>query len=454
MESKSWNFRLICSAKALRTMGFGLASVVLGLYLLERGFTKSEVGFLLSATLVQDAFLSTAFSALASRYNNRNLLFVSCTLMLTGALLIIAAQDKWVLAAAVVCGIVSPAGFEGGPFAAIEQSVLSKSQETASLTKALSIYNMVGFGGAALGALLAGFLTAILNTNSKLEIYQSILFGYALCAPLLAICYGILKFTPEQSHKQEEVEVKDIHISTASMSKHPKWRIWQLASLQSLDAFGGGFIVQSLLTLWFYQQYQLDASFLGNLFFWCNIIAACSFLVAPWVSKRIGLLRTMVFTHLPCSLTLCLLPFLPSKEWAAALLIARSFFSSMDIPVRQAFALLIVQERDRAFAAGLTSSSRAIAQSISPSLSGMLMQHFFLASPLLIAGITKSAYDILLYFAFRDLPIDSVTEQEKHISSVSEDPLLLKEDAEAETARALPHTRETAPALVSTGERA
>ncbi|MBX9571024.1 MAG: MFS transporter [Candidatus Obscuribacterales bacterium] len=421
------NFTLICSAKALRTLGFGLASVVLGLYLLERGFSKTEVGVLLSATLIQDAVLTTAFSALASKYNNRHILFLSCALMFFGALLIAFSQDKWILAIAVVCGIISPAGFEGGPFAAIEQSILSRAQRTEELTKVLSVYNMVGFGGAALGALLAGSLVAAFSSFSKLEAYQFVLVAYALCTPVILLLYGMLKIAPlESAEKMKEPDPRSMNSSSNDSNYRKSW-IWQLAGLQSLDAFGGGFVVQSMLTLWFYQQYQLDAAFLGSLFFWCNIIAALSFTLAPWITRRIGLLRTMVFTHLPCSLTLCLLPFLPSKEWAAALLIARSFFSSMDIPVRQAYAMLLVPARDRAFASGLTSSSRAVAQSISPSLSGFLMQHFFLASPLICAGLAKSVYDILLYMSFRNIPLEGLGQHENsELSATSQtDPELL-----------------------------
>ncbi len=422
-------------------MGFGLASVVLALYLIERGFTKPEVGMLLSATLIQDAILTTSVSALASRFSSRQLLFLSSSVMLIGALVLAFANDKWVLAIAVICGIISPAGFEGGPFAALEQSIVAKTQQASSLTKALSIYNMLGFGGAAMGALLAGLLlSGALKPASPLHAYQSILLAYAFCAPLLAVLYGLLKTAvgktsendsaTQKKQGPEPIGEQDLN---GQHQDAPKLnRLWQFAALQSLDAFGGGFIVQSMLTLWFYQQYQLDAIFLGSIFFWCNIIAAFSFLLAPWITKRIGLLQTMVFTHLPCSLTLCLLPFLPSKEWAAGLLIARSFFSSMDIPVRQAYSMLIVAEKDRAFAAGLTSSSRAIAQSLSPSISGFLMQHFFLASPLICAGIAKSAYDLLLYFAFKNVPLDGSTDSVEHKPSARKQPSIRPDTAAPE----------------------
>jgi len=181
--------------------------------------------------------------------------------------------------------------------------------------------------------------------------------------------------------------------------------IWQLAGLQCVDAFGGGFIVQSLLTLWFYQRYHVDATFLGPVYFCCNVIAALSFLFAPMIVRRVGLLNTMVFTHLPTSLALCVMPFLPTAWLAAGLLLLRAAFSSMDIPVRQAYTMLIVAEKDRPFAAGLTTSTRAIAQGIAPSLTGFLLQNVMSGLPLILAGTFKSIYDISLYFCFKKVPV-------------------------------------------------
>ena len=419
-------------------MGFGLASVILCLYLLERGFTKSEVGVLLTATLIQDALLTTAFSALASKLDSKRLLFWSSAIMFVGAIILAFAQDKWLLATAVICGIISPAGFEGGPFAALEQSIIAHSQQAAKLTKSLSTYNMLGFGGAALGALLAGVGLSQMKSLPTVEAYQILILVYAFCAPLLAVLYAMLN-TKWSAEQNPVTPAQCVSREPDKSTSKERFRIWQLAGLQSIDAFGGGFVVQSMLTLWFYQQYQVDATFLGNIFFWCNIIAAASFMVAPIVAKRFGLLQTMVFTHLPCSLTLCLLPFLPSAELAAGLLVLRSFFSSMDIPVRQAYAMLLVAEKDRAFAAGLTSSSRAMAQAIAPTISGILMQHFLTSTPLVFAGVCKSAYDLLLFFSFKNVPLSGGEQN------------LMQETQEGKSA--ISEAKSIEPALASNGAR-
>lgn len=425
----SKNLILLCIAKTIRTMGFGAISIVLALYLLERGFSSAEVGMLLSATLLEDALITTVAASVANRIGVRNVLFIACAVIVCGGIVLATAEAKWLLMLAVVCGIVSPAGYEGGPFAPLEQTIISNSTKTQKLTAAYSWYNMVGFAGAAVGALLAGACVAALKFTTTVVAYQTIFLTYSAGGLVLALIYALVYLKPLASNAKEsderpsltagqaqvaeqqersasDVMLRDVEPTTAGYAlTSSKRRIWQLAGLQSIDAFGGGFIVQSLLTLWFYQRYHVDATFIGPVYFWCNIIAALSFVFAPMVVRKVGLLNTMVFTHLPCSLALCLMPFLPTATWAAGLLLLRSGFSSMDIPVRQAYTMLIVPEKDRAFAAGLTTSSRAIAQGIAPTLTGALMQSVMSGAPLVIAGALKSFYDLSLYFCFKNVPL-------------------------------------------------
>jgi len=414
VDSDSRDVILICLAKTIRTVGFGAISVILALYLLKRGFTNAEVGMLLSATLLEDAILTTLAAAIASKVGVRAVLLVSCAVIVVGGALIANADTKWLLALAVVTGIVSPAGYEGGPFAALEQTIISQATASKKLTSALSWYNMVGFGGAALGALLAAGIVGAMHSAPTIHAYQMIFLLYSFGGMILAAIYGIIKIKPFETKPRAIDErswrTKLFPKRTSGASDKSRKYIWQLAGLQSLDAFGGGFIVQSMLTLWFYERYQVDATFLGPVYFWCNVIAALSFAFAPLVVRRLGLLNTMVFTHLPCSLTLCLLPFLPSAPWAAGLLLLRSGFSSMDIPVRQAYTMLIVAEEDRPFAAGLTTSSRAIAQGIAPTLTGLLMQNVMTGIPLILAGALKSVYDISLYLCFKNVPVRGLVE--------------------------------------------
>lgn len=430
------NLPLVCIAKAMRTVGFGAVSVVLALYLIEKGFGGAQVGALFSLTLLEDALLTTLASVFANRLGMRVVLLLSAALILVGGFTLAFAQAPWLVALAVVFGIVSPAGYEGGPFAPIEQAIISQSVKKEKLTSAYSWYNLVGFGGAALGALLAGGMVALMKGQPAVLAYQSIFILNAVSSFVLAILYLSLDIAePYQKgdawHRPYSDESKLLQnakprfrnaqqfLQTVKQSFQTAKQSWsnllvgktqtqkyirQLAGLQAIDAFGGGFIVQSLLTCWFYQRYHVDATFIGPVYFGCNVIAALSFVVAPYVVKRIGLLNAMVFTHLPCSLALCVMPFLPTAGLAASLLLLRSAFSSMDIPARQAYTMLIVPEEERPAAAGVTTSARAVAQGIAPALTGVLMGNAVTGIPLVLAGAFKSVYDVSLYFAFKSVP--------------------------------------------------
>jgi MFS family permease len=407
------NLAIVCLAKTVRTVGFGAISVVLALFLLQRGFTTVEVGALFSLTLLEDALVTSFATLAANRVGMRNVLLLSCAIILIGGCTLAFAEAKWLIAVAVVCGIVSPAGYEGGPFAAIEQSIVSQSVKTDKLTRAFSWYNLSGFAGAALGALLAGFCVSTMCAFPVLQAYQVIFLLYAFSGILLAALYASVYIVA--TAKPTDQVVKNSPATRGFLSEAANAKsggdagsnkyILQLACLQSVDAFGGGFVVQALLTCWFYQRYHVDATFLGPVFFGCNVIAALSFFAAPWVVKRIGLLNAMVFTHLPCSLGLCLLPFLPTAGAAAALLLLRSAFSSMDIPARQAYTMLIVSEANRPKAAGITTSARAVAQSLAPCLTGFLTSNAATGLPLILAGAFKSVYDISLYYCFKKVPM-------------------------------------------------
>lgn len=404
------NLPIVCIAKAVRTIGFGAVSVVLALFLIEKGFSATEVGALFSLTLLEDAVITTMAAVFANRLGMRVVLLLASCVILLGGFALAFAQVKWLLAMAVIFGIVSPAGFEGGPFAPIEQAIISQSVKKEKLTSAYSWYNLVGFGGAALGALLAGGCVALMKGQPPVLAYQTIFIFNAISSFVLAILYLSMDIAEAplraaKANAQEALSsVKTSWQELFASRSESKKRIRQLAGLQALDAFGGGFIVQSLLTCWFYQRYHVDATFIGPVYFGCNVIAALSFVLAPFVVKRIGLLNSMVFTHLPCSLALCLLPFLPTAGWAAGLLLLRSAFSSMDIPARQAYTMLIVPEEDRPAAAGVTSSARAIAQGIAPCLTGFFMTNAVTGLPIVLAGLFKSVYDVSLYHAFKHVP--------------------------------------------------
>ena len=411
---------LICLAKALRTFGFGMVSVMLGVFLKERGFSLAEIGLLISATLVEDAVLSTLISYYANKLGYKNILLASSLIVVVSGVVLGVAADRLTLVLAIVLGIISPAGFEGGPFASIEHSLITQAvnrnvktanqiQTQSHLTSHFSFYNLAGFGGAALGSLLCGLLMALFPGNVK-HAFSVIFFCYAACGVVMAAIYSFVK-VPASLTAATTASAAAPKVSSAGSisSAKRKKRIWRFAGLQSLDAFGGGFVVQTLIALWFFQRYQAGPEFTGPIFFWCNILAAISFFLAPSVAKRFGLLPTMVFTHLPCSIALCALPLCPTASIAGVLLLLRSLFSSIDIPVRQAYMMMIVSEDERVFASATVNAVRAGGQALSPMLAGLLGLNLIAGLPFILAGLCKSVYDVSLFQVFKN---ESIIESE------------------------------------------
>jgi MFS family permease len=396
---------------------------MLGMFLKDRGFSLPEIAFLISATLVEDAVLSTAISYYANKLGYKNILLVSSVMVIASGLVLSLAIDKVVLVSAVVLGIISPAGFEGGPFASIEHSLIThsagSSADQSDLTGHFSSYNIAGFGGAALGSLFCGIIIALFPGHLN-QSFPIVFFSYAVCGLAMTIIYSFVKVptipnVSQQINANKNVAV-NVRASKAQSQLHSysqpktksqpevqrKKRIWTFAGLQSLDALGGGFVVQTLISLWFYQRYQAGPEFTGPIFFWCNIFAAVSFFLAPSVARRWGLLPTMVFTHLPCSLALCAMPFCPTALVAGALLLSRSLFSSIDIPVRQAYTMLIVREEERVFTAAAVNAMRAGGQALSPLLMGLMSLNIVTGLPFILAGLCKSVYDVSLFQLFKN----------------------------------------------------
>lgn len=443
---------LLCLAKAMRTFAFAATSVVLALYLSAHGFNAGELGAVLSATLIEDAILTAVIAFFAPRLGVRNILLVSAlAIVLSGALLSLG-PSKWVIIAAIIFGVMSPGGFEGGPFSPIEQTIASESVPSSQLTRVLSIYNLSGFAGAAFGSLAAGLWLGAAGTFSgmlfapgKEAACNDIFVLYSALGIVLSVLYCILPLPQKTADysglsglntSSKKTSITGEHVISGSglgvrigaqiaNTKESNAKSWRkrlsnrnlnwLAGLQSIDAFGGGFVVQSLLTYWFLTRYHCDAAYIGAVFFATNIFAAASFFAAPYIARRFGLLRTMVFTHLPCSIALCLMPFMPDAYWAGALLVMRSLFSSLDIPARQAYAMLIVSAEERPYAAALTTSSRAIAQGVSPAISGWALANVAGGLPFVLAGLLKSIYDIAIFVRFAGVPLESHDEAEPSV---------------------------------------
>lgn len=414
------------AAKSLRTFGFGLSSVIFAVFLSHCGLSTIQIGLVLSATLITDALATMLVSSFAEKIGRKKVLVISSFLIVISGLVLAFSRTPWHIVLASIFGIISPQGYEGGPFGAIEQALVSECSESEELSRTFSIYNLLGFAGAALGSLLAGsslfagytgFCSspAFLSQHFPVHLdkFSASFCTYAFIGVILLFLYARMDLSTENSSLTNELSYgresnDDDGKETPSKTNERAlvWkRIWGLSFLQGLDAFGGGMIPQTLIALWFLDRFKTGPEFSGPVFFWTNVLAAASFFFAPYICKRFGLLNTMVFTHLPCSLSLCLLPFLPSAAGAGALLISRSLLSSMDIPARQAYLMALVEEKDRSTAAGISMSSRSLGQCAAPVFAGLALAGAYAGMPFILAGACKTTYDICLFLLFRKVPL-------------------------------------------------
>jgi len=397
--------RLLFAGRALRTFSFGYLSLVLALYLAVRGFSAAAIGGILTATLVEDAVFTALVAGLVNRLGRRRLL-TACSLLVSFAGVMLAVGDRpWVLVVGAVLGTLSPSGQEAGPFSPIEQALLPATVAREARTRAFAWYNVAGYVPAAVGSLAAaGWLRLAAAVGmEELGAFRALLWFYAANGVALALIYQRLS---------PAAEVNAPRPPSARLGLHRSRRIvFELAGLQALDSLAGGFIVQSLLVYWFHLRFGVGPDVLGPLFFGTNVMSAVSFLVAARVAGRIGLLNTMVFSHLPSNVLLCVVPLAPSYPAAAVLLLARHLLSQMDVPTRQAYTMALVAPDERPAAAGFTTSARGLAQAVAPVISGLALQRAASGLPFFLAGGLKIAYDLALYFRFRNVKLpDKETE--------------------------------------------
>jgi MFS family permease len=388
--------RIVFAGRALRTFSCGYLSVVLALFLSERGLSAAQIGAVFTATLVEDAVLTTLLAAVADRVGRRRILILTAPFIAVAGVFLAVARDPLVLMAAAVLGTLSPSGQEAGPFSPIEQAMLADAVPAAERTRAYAWYNIFGFLPAALGALAAGGWLHAVGAwgGTPMEAYRGLLWLYAGGGVILMLLYA--RLSPDRRSTSAPTPL-GLHRSRAV--------VLQLAALQSVDALAGGFIVQALLAYWFHLRFGVGPEVLGPLFFGTNLLSALSFLVAAPVAERIGLLNTMVLTHLPSNVLLLLVPFMPSFPLAAAALLARHLLSQMDVPTRQAYAMALVAPDERSAAAGFTTSARALAQSAAPVFSGFALAKAASGLPFFLAGGLKIVYDLALYFRFRGVTL-------------------------------------------------
>ncbi|NGO55063.1 MFS transporter [Allomesorhizobium camelthorni] len=381
------------ATRALRDIGDGFVAVLLPVYLLALGLAPLQVGVIATTSLLGSALLTIGVGFLGARYDHRQLLLAAASLMVATGVAFAVVHDYALLLVIAFAGTINPSAGSVSVFVPLEHSVLTREVTDAARTNMFARYSLVGALAGAVGALASA--TPDLLAPVGLDQLTSIKAMFVLYA-LLGLLGGFLYARIPQRRPTSGS-------GTASALGPSRNIVIKLAALFSLDAFAGGFVVQSLLALWLFEKFDLSLTEAGFFFFWSGLLSAFSFPVAAWLSRHIGLINTMVFTHIPSSIALMLAALAPTLPLALTLLLIRAALSQMDVPTRSSYVMAVVTEAERAAAASFTSVPRSLAAAASPALAGALFAASFRAWPLLICGALKIVYDLLLLMQFRHL---------------------------------------------------
>ncbi len=377
--SASRDARYLIQARAIRSFGDGLISTGLAAYLISLGFSETRVGVLITATLLGSAALTLLVGLRGHRIGRRRLLQGASLLMIATGTIFATTTSFAVLLVAGFIGTINPSAGDVSLFLPAEQALLPVTAADSDRTALFARYTLVGFSVAALGAAAAG----LIDGRQPFLVYIA----------LGLVAHATYALSPA-------IEPAD---GTPRVPLGPSRPIvLRLAAVFSLDSFGGGFVVQSLIALWLYRRFDFSVATTGIIFFWSGLLAGLSGLLAARIARRIGLIRTMVFTHLPANGLLILTPLMPNATLAIICLLARSALSQMDVPARQSYVMAMVTPAERPAAASITNVPRSLASALPPIAAGWMLQHSTFGWPLLIGGIVKSIYDVLLLAMFRN----------------------------------------------------
>ncbi len=394
--------RLLFGTRCARLFAYGLLSVVLVLYLKSVGLSEARIGLLLTMTLLGDTVISLALTTTADRVGRRAMLVTGAALMMAAGAVFALTSDFWWLLAAATIGVISPTGGEVGPFLSIEQAALSQTAPDERRTDVFAWYNLVGLLATAAGALTAGAVTQLFQASGigGASSYRPVILAYAVLGVVLGASF--LRLSPAAEAPVTARRRSRTSVPGSLFGLHDSLRVvLRLSSLFALDSFGGGFVIQSIVAYWFFVRFAVAPATIGAIFFGANIVAALSALAAAWVARRIGLVNTMVFTHLPSNVLLILVPLMPNAWLAVLVLLLRFGISQMDVPTRQAYTMAVVGADERSAAAGVAGVARSLGAAVSPLLAGVLVAAPALTSvPFFLAGGIKIVYDVLLYRRF------------------------------------------------------
>ena len=389
---------IVNTAAFLRSFTFGLTGVVLGIYLFRAGLSSFNIGMVVAVGLVGSALATIGVTTRADRAGRRRTLVTLSLLGSIGALALAFTPAVPVLLAMAFVGMLNGTGTDRSAAFSLEQAIIPDLVPDVSRTWSLAWYNVVLDAAGSLGALAAG-LPLLLQRWLAIPLvacYRTVFFGCALLGLVGAVLYAFASTAVEVS--KSATEDSPHHISPATRKV-----VTKLAGLFSLDAFGGGFLTDALVAYWFFRRFGIAEESLGLLFFAVHLLNAASHLGAAWLARRIGLVNTMVFTHLPSSLFLVAAAFAPSLKVAVVLFLCREALVEMDVPTRQSYVAAVVLPNERTFASGIANLARNIFWAVGSSVAGFLMQNVAFSAPLVLGGGAKISYDLLLYRAFRKL---------------------------------------------------
>jgi MFS family permease len=391
------NIVILFTTRIVRLFCYGFLSVVLALYLVAVGLSETQIGLLFTLTLFGDAVISLWLTTSADHFGRKKTLLLGALLMAGAGIIFVSTRNIFALIAAAIIGVISPSGNEIGPFLSVEQAGLTQLVSDRQRTHFFAWYNLAGSFATACGALAGGWLAQLLRDRqlTAVEAYRVILMGYAIGGFLLLLLFLNLSSAIEvQSPQDLTRRVLGLHRSRAV--------VFKLSSLFAMDAFAGGLIVQSLIAYWFHVRFGVDVGTLGSIFFGANILAGFSSLLAVRIANRIGLINTMVFTHIPSNILLILVPLMPTLPLAIGVFLLRFSISQMDVPTRQSYTMAVVAPDERSAASGVTAIARSVGAALSPALTGLLFSiPALFSAPLFLAGGLKIIYDLLLFREFR-----------------------------------------------------
>jgi MFS family permease len=387
--SQRSDIRLLLVARGIRGFGDGFAAIVLPAYLVAIGFGTVEIGIVAAASLLGSALLTLGVGVVAPRYELRHLLIAGAVLMAaTGVMLNV--EDLLLIVVVAFIGTVNPSGGDVGMLVPLEQTVLARDVTDRDRTRVFARYSLIGAMSTAAGALSAAVPDVLVTAGiGRITAFKLMFCFYGVLGLLAAALYRRV----QPSHAEQR------HVSTPLGPS--RGMVYKLAALFSLDAFAGGFVVQSLLALWLFKRFGISLSAASLFFFWTSVLSALSYPLASWLARRIGLVNTMVFTHIPSSICLIAAAFAPNLTVVLALLLVRSALSQMDVPTRTSYVMAVVTPAERAAAASVTAVPRSLASSISPAFAGFLFGPAFSGLPLILCGTLKIVYDLVLLYTCR-----------------------------------------------------